>query len=83
MYEPEQALTAGFLDHLVAPEAIEGSLDEIIAGLRAIHKPSHATAKRRLREPAIDAMRAAIERELTMAAYEASSRAREAVAMPT
>ncbi|WP_375313049.1 crotonase/enoyl-CoA hydratase family protein [Bradyrhizobium sp. A5] len=83
MYEPEQALTAGFLDHLVAPEAIEGSLDEIIAGLRAIHKPSHATAKRRLRQPAIDAMRAAIERELTMAAYEASSRAREAVAMPT
>jgi enoyl-CoA hydratase len=82
MYEPEQALTAGFLDHLVAPEAIEGSLGEIIAGLRAIHKPSHATAKKRLRQPAIDAMRAAIERELTMAAYEVSSRAREAVAMP-
>lgn len=82
MYEPEQALTAGFLDHLVAPEAIEGRLGEIIAGLRAIHKPSHATAKKRLRQPAIDAMRAAIERELTMAAYEASSRARKAVAMP-
>ena len=82
MYEPEQALTAGFLDHLVAPEAIEGRLGEIIAGFRAIHKPSHATAKKRLRQPAIDAMRAAIERELTMAAYEASSRARRAVAMP-
>ncbi|BAR54860.1 hypothetical protein ACVIWV_000580 [Bradyrhizobium diazoefficiens] len=30
----------------------------------------------------MDAMRTAIERELTMAAYEASSRARKEVAMP-
>lgn len=35
---------------------------------------------RRLRQP--DAMRMAIDRELTMAAYEASNRARSAVAMP-
>jgi len=30
----------------------------------------------------MDAMRTAIDRELTMAAYEASNRARSAVAMP-
>ncbi|MBR0724941.1 crotonase/enoyl-CoA hydratase family protein [Bradyrhizobium manausense] len=82
MYEPDEALTAGFLDRVVAPEAIDRTLEETIAALRAIHKPSHATAKRRLRQPAMDAIRVAIDRELTMAAYEASNRARTAVAMP-
>lgn len=82
MYEPEEALTAGLLDRLVAPEMVDTTLEQIIAGLRTIHKPSHATAKRRLRQPAMDAMRMAIDRELTMAAYEASNRARSAVAMP-
>ena len=69
MYEPDEALTAGFLDRVVAPEAIDDNLEEIIAALRAIHKPSHATAKTRLRQSAMDAMRAAIDRELTLAAY--------------
>jgi enoyl-CoA hydratase len=82
MYEPEDALTAGFLDRVVAPEAVDIALEEIVAALRAIHKPSHATAKKRLRQQAMDAMRAAIDREWTMAAHEASSRARSAVTMP-
>lgn len=82
MYEPADALTAGFLDRVVAPEAMDASLAQIITALRAIHKPSHAVAKRRLRQPAMDAIRVAIDRELTMAAYEASSRARTAVLMP-
>ena len=55
------------------------TLEETIAALRAIHKPSHAIAKRRLRQPAMDAMRTAIDRELTMAAYAASNQARSAV----
>ncbi|MBR0954645.1 crotonase/enoyl-CoA hydratase family protein [Bradyrhizobium canariense] len=82
MYEPGEALTAGFLDRVVAPEAIDNTLEETIATLRAIHQPSHAIAKKRLRQPAMDAMRTAIDRELTMAAYEASNRLRSAVAMP-
>jgi enoyl-CoA hydratase len=82
MYEPADALTAGLLDRVVAPEAMDASLAQIIIALRAIHKPSHAVAKRRLRQGAMDAIRAAIDRELTMAAYEASSRARTAVLMP-
>lgn len=82
MYEPDDALAAGLLDRVAAPGGIDPALGEIIAALRAIHKPSHATAKIRLRQPAMDAMRAAIERELTMAAYEAGNRARTAVAMP-
>jgi enoyl-CoA hydratase len=82
MYEPEEALTAGFLDRVVAPEAVDTALEGIIAALHAIHKPSHAIAKKRLRQLTMDAMRTAIDRELTLAAYEASSRARSAVAMP-
>jgi enoyl-CoA hydratase len=82
MYEPADAFTAGLLDRVVAPEALDASLAQVISALRAIHKPSHATAKKRLRQGAMDAIRAAIDRELTMAAYEASSRARTAVQLP-
>ena len=82
MVEPADALTAGFLDRVVAPDRIDATLAEIVVALRAIHQPSQATAKKRLRQAAMDAMRAAIARELTMAAYEANNRARTAVVMP-
>lgn len=83
MYEPDEALLAGFLDRVVAPELIDTTLAEITTALRSIHKPSHAAAKKRLRQPAIEAMRVAIERELTLSAYEASNSTRTAVTMPT
>src|SRR5579871_6721424 len=82
MYEPDDALVAGLLDRVVPPAAIEAELGKIVAGLRAIHKPSHAIAKKRLRQPAMEAMRAAIDRELTLEAYQASSKTRSAVVLP-
>ncbi len=82
MYEPDDALVAGLLDRVVSPEAIDAELEKIVAAVRAIHQPSHATAKRRLRQAMMDAMREAIDRELTMAAYRASAQARAAVAVP-
>jgi enoyl-CoA hydratase len=82
MYEPDEALAAGFLDRVVAPEFVDTTLAEITTVLRSIHKPSHATAKKRLRQPAMEAMRAAIECELTLSAYEASNSARAAVVLP-
>ena len=82
MYEPDDALVAGLLDRVVSPDAVEAELERIAAGLRAIHRPSHATAKKRLRQAAMDAMRAAIDRELTLSAYQATSKARSAVALP-
>jgi len=82
MYEPDDALTAGLLDRVAPPDAIEAELDKIIAALRTIHKPSHATAKKRLRQTTMDAMGAAIDRELTISAYQASSKARSAVVLP-
>jgi enoyl-CoA hydratase len=82
MYEPDEALAAGFLDRVVAPESIDVALAEITTALRSIHKPSHATAKKRLRQSTMEAMRAAIERELTVSAFEAGNSARAAVVMP-
>ena len=82
MYEPDDAVVAGLLDRVVPPNEIEAELEKTIAALRAIHRPSHANAKKRLRQATMEAMRAAIDRELTIAAYEASSKARSAVALP-
>jgi enoyl-CoA hydratase len=82
MYEPDDALVAGLLDRVLPPETIDVELDSIVAGLRTIHRPSHAIAKKRLRQPAMDAMRAAIDRELTIEAYQASSKTRSAVVLP-
>jgi enoyl-CoA hydratase len=61
---------------------IRPTLEAMIAMLRSIHKPSHATAKQRLRQGTMEAMRAAIERELTLSAYEAGNRTRATVVMP-
>lgn len=82
MYEPDDALTAGLLDRVVPQDDVDAELDRIVAALRTIHKPSHAIAKARLRQPTMDAMRAAIDRELTMSAYQANSPARSAVVLP-
>jgi enoyl-CoA hydratase len=82
MYQPDEAQAAGFLDRVVSAELMDEALAETAAALRQLHRPSHATAKMRLRRSAIDAMRAAIESELTISAYEASSRERTAVLLP-
>jgi len=82
MYEPDDALIAGLLDRVVLPDGVEAELGKVVAGLRGIHKPSHAIAKNRLRQATMQAMRAANERELTIAAYEANSKARSAVVLP-
>jgi enoyl-CoA hydratase len=82
MYAPDDAVVAGFLDRVVPASAVDASLAEILKVLRTIHIPSHALAKKRLRRPAIAAMQAAIDAELTMAAYEASARRRSSVVLP-
>jgi enoyl-CoA hydratase len=82
MYEVDDALVAGLLDRVVPPEAIDTELDGVVASLRAIDKPSHATAKKRLRQATMDAMRAAMDRELTISAYRANQQARSGVVLP-
>jgi enoyl-CoA hydratase len=82
MFEPDDAVAAGFLDRAVPADAVDGSLEEILKTLRSLHMPSHALAKKRLRRPAIEAMQAAIDAELTLAAYEAASEKRDPVVLP-
>lgn len=82
MYEPDDAVAAGFLDRVVAADAVEETLHEVVDALRGVHAPSHALAKERLRRPAMAAMREAIDRELTLAAYEARSAKGASVVLP-
>jgi enoyl-CoA hydratase len=82
MFEPDDAVVAGFLDRVVPATEIEQTIDEVVSALRKLHAPSHALAKQRLRLPTMVAMREAIARELTLTAYRSSSAARTAVALP-
>lgn len=64
MFRPAEALTAGFFDVLVPPAGREDALGEALATLRRIHRLSHASAKQRLRQSAVAALRSAIDAEL-------------------
>jgi enoyl-CoA hydratase len=82
MYEPDDAVVAGFLDRAVAADDVDGTIEGVVVAMRAIHAPSHALAKQRLRRATGLAMREAIDRELTLEAYTSSSAARSAVRLP-
>ena len=69
MFAPAEAVTAGFLDCVVAPDEAEDVVAATLAALKAVHRPSHITTKRRLRETSAQAVRTAIDRELTREAY--------------
>lgn len=70
MFEPHDAVLAGFLDRLAMPDEAERLITHMCAKLAQLHQPSHVAAKRRLRRPTMDAMESAIESELTLDAYE-------------
>lgn len=82
MFGPDDAATAGLLDRVIAAGEVAPCLEGILAALRAIHRPSHTLAKQRLRHGTAEAMRAAIEAELTLQAYRAGAVARSAVRQP-
>ncbi len=82
MYEPDDAVVAGFLDRAVDGSELELTIEQTVTALRGVHMPSHALAKQRLRRSTMAAMRSAIDQELTLAAYRASSAARTAVVLP-
>ena len=82
MFEPDDALTAGFLDRIVATERIEDEISAVAGALQKLHMPSHLTAKRRLRAGVMRDMRAAIDSEITLAAYQARSSTPPSVVLP-
>ena len=70
MFEPHDAVIAGFLDRVEKPDDADMVIRNISRTLAQMHQPSHVAAKLRLRRPTMDAMKSAIESELTLDAYE-------------
>ncbi len=83
MYQQEDALTAGFIDRIVPVGRLEDTLAQLTKDLQGVHRPSHISAKERLRQPTMDAMRKAIDTELTLAAYRARSQTPSTIKLPT
>jgi enoyl-CoA hydratase len=83
MFNPGDAVTAGFLDKIVPAGELDATVDAVAASLAQIHLPSHAIVKQRLRRGAIAAVREAIDAELTLDAYRESALARTAVKQPS
>jgi enoyl-CoA hydratase len=83
MFAPADAVTAGFLDRLLAPEELESVLAGYVKDLSRIHRPSHQIVKQRLRAPLVSAVRAAIDSEITAAAFEAAARGQTSVKLPS
>jgi enoyl-CoA hydratase len=65
MYTPEEAVAAGFLDQVVAPEALGAVVLEAAAGLCELDPAAHRATKLRARAGSLAAVRSASERELT------------------
>lgn len=82
MYEPEDAVVAGFLDRAVPATAINGVLGEILPALKGLNAAMHGSAKLRFRQQTMAAMREAIDRELTLEAYRARAATLSTVALP-
>jgi enoyl-CoA hydratase len=82
MYEPMDALTAGFLDRAVPPDQVDGTLSDVLSALKGVNRAMHATAKLNLRRATMAAMRAAIDEDLTLEAYQAGADRLARVALP-
>lgn len=64
MFDPEDALKAGFVDRVIDPEDIDQAISQFINLTRHIDLPSHSLAKKKLRANSIARIRAAIEAEM-------------------
>ena len=62
LLSPQEAVTAGFLDALVAPEALAGAAREAATTLAGIDAAAHAATKLRARETVLAGVRDGIER---------------------
>jgi enoyl-CoA hydratase/carnithine racemase len=69
MFTPAEAMTAGFLDRVVAADNLQATANAVAEDLSKIDFPSHAATKERLRKTALSAVRAAIDSEITLENY--------------
>ncbi len=63
---PPEALTAGFFDRLVPAAELDMAADQAAEALTKISMPAHLDTKLRVRAPAIQAIRAVIDTEITL-----------------
>lgn len=68
IYSPQEAIAAGFLDRVVAPDELRAASREVAATLAELNMDAHAATKLRVRAGALKAIRAAIETELVVPA---------------
>lgn len=61
IFSPEEAVAAGYLDKVVAPEALDDEARAVTGALAALDRATHTATKLRTREQALTAVRAAIE----------------------
>ena len=64
VYSPSEAVAAGFLDEVVAPEDLNSSARVVADGLSKLDRCAHVATKRRVRHDLLEALRASIEAEL-------------------
>ena len=67
MFNPKEAVTAGFVDWTVPASELEADALKTAYALSKIDLASHAASKLRAREPAIEAIRTAIDQDITLA----------------
>jgi enoyl-CoA hydratase len=72
MYEPAGAVTAGFLDRVVAADELDEASLAAAAALAELNGRVHAATKLRARTETLDRLRAAIDGELTAANLQAA-----------
>ena len=65
MFGPAEAVTAGFFDRVVAPDALERSAEEAARALSTLNMASHAATKARARGAVIELIRAMIDEDIT------------------
>lgn len=75
MFEPHEAVTAGFLDLIVPADELMQKAQEAATRLTAVDMTAHAQSKLKARGPALAALRHAIETELTPENYGAARQA--------
>lgn len=61
VYGPDEAMAAGFLDRVVPASELAEAARSVASRLAGLDKAAHAATKLRAREPALRALRAAIE----------------------
>ena len=63
VFSPADAVTAGFLDRLSAPDAVIASAHEAAAQMGGLHMAAHDASKQRARAATLEALRRAIEED--------------------